>query len=175
MASPELCLENAPWDETEVYEQWLQLDIKQLSYVHAGDTFEVAGLTFDIFNAYDDYVDELSNDLLNDGSMMFKITAKEESMLFCADVGKSMSKYLLKKYKDELKADYIQMGHHGNGGLKDDFYQSIGAKAAFFDAPDWLMQDTSGRFTTPKTSYLMASGGAVIYSFSTAPNQIILK
>ena len=86
-----------------------------------------------------------------------------------------MSKYLLKKYKDELKADYIQMGHHGNGGLKDDFYQSIGAKAAFFDAPDWLMQDTSGRFTTPKTSYLLASGGAVIYSFSTAPNQIILK
>ncbi len=175
MASPELCLENAPWDETEVYEQWLQLDISQLTYVHAGDTFEVAGLEFKVFNAYDDYVDELSNDLLNDGSMMFKVTANQESMLFCADVGDDMSDYLLETYEDELKADYIQMGHHGNGGLKNDFYKSIEAKAAFFDAPDWLMQDTSGRFTNPKTSYLMSSNGAAVYSFSTTPNQIILK
>lgn len=175
MASPELCLKNAPWDETEVYDEWLKLDIPQLTYVHAGDAFEVAGLEFQVFNAYDDYVDELSNDLLNDGSMMFKITAAEESMLFCADVGDDLSDYLLETYGDELKADYIQMGHHGNGGLKNDFYKSIGAKAAFFDAPDWLMQDTSGRFTNPKTAYLMSGNGAAIYSFSTTPNQIILK
>lgn len=175
MASPELCLENAPWDETEVYEQWLQLEIPELEYVHAGDKFEVEGLKFEVFNAYDDYVDELSDDLLNDGSMMFQVTAKEESMLFCADVGKSMSDYLLDTYGDRLQSDYIQMGHHGNGGLKSDFYESIGAKAAFFDAPAWLMQDTSGRFTTLKNEYLMSSNGADIYSFSTAPNQIILK
>ncbi len=175
MAPPAQCLESAPWDETGVYEQFLQLDIPELTYVHAGDTFEVAGLSFEVFNAYDDYVDELSNDLLNDGSMMFKVTAEHESMLFCADVGKRMSDYLLETYGDALQADYIQMGHHGNGGLKSDFYESIGAKAAFFDAPDWLMQDTSGRYTTQKNASLMASGGAVVCSFSTAPNQIILK
>lgn len=175
MAPPELCLENAPWDETEVYEKWRKLTIPQLQYVHAGDTFEVEGLAFEVFNAYDDYVDELSNDLLNDGSMMFKVTAGKESMLFCADVGDDMSDYLLKKYGDALKADYIQMGHHGNGGLKSDFYRSIGAKAAFFDAPDWLMQDRSGRFTTMKNTYLMAKEGAAIYSYTTTPNQIILR
>lgn len=175
MASPELCLKNAPWDEVEVYEQWLQLEIPQLTYVHAGDTFEVAGLEFEVFNAYDDYVDTLSNDLLNDGSMMFKITAKKESMLFCADVGDDMSDYLLDKYGERLKADYIQMGHHGNGGLKSDFYKSVEARGAFFDCPDWLMNDRSGRYTTPKNMYLMSSRGAAIYSFTTSPNQIILK
>lgn len=175
MASPELCLENAPWDETVVYEQWLQLDIPQLTYVHAGDSFDAAGMKLEIFNAYDDYVDELSDDLLNDGSMLFKVTADEESMLFCADVGKRMSDYLLEKYGDKLQADYIQMGHHGNGGLKSDFYKSIGAKAAFFDAPEWLMQDTSGSYTTMKNTALMAENGAAVYSFSTTPNQIILK
>ena len=175
MAPPELCLANASWDETTVYEEWLKLTIPQLQYVHAGDTFEIEGLAFEVFNAYDDYVDELSDDLLNDGSMMFKVTAKKESMLFCADVGKHMSDYLLETYGEALKADYIQMGHHGNGGLKKDFYKSIGAKAAFFDAPDWLMQDRSGRFTTMKNTYLMAEEGAAVYSFSTTPNQIILK
>ena len=175
MAPPELCLSNAPWDETAVYEEWLKLTIPQLTYVHAGDTFEVEGLAFEVFNAYDDYVDELSNDLLNDGSMMFKVTAEKESMLFCADVGDDVSDYLLETYGDALKSDYIQMGHHGNGGLKSNFYKSIEAKAAFFDAPDWLMQDRSGRYTTMKNTYLMASNGAAVYSFSTTPNQIILK
>lgn len=175
MASPELCLENAPWDETEVYTKWLELEIENLTYVHAGDTFDVAGLDFEIFNAYDDYVDELSDDLLNDGSMMFKVTANEESMLFCADVGKAMSDYLLETYGDALKADYIQMGHHGNGGLKQDFYKSIGAKVAFFDAPDWLMNDTTGTYSTPENKYFMTKNGTSVYSFSTTPNQIILK
>lgn len=175
MAPPELCLENAPWDETEVYTEWLKLTIPQLTYVHQGDTFTVEGLAFEVFNAYDDYVDELSNDLLNDGSMMFKITAKKESMLFCADVGSNMSDYLLDTYGDALQADYIQMGHHGNGGLKSGFYKSIGARAAFFDAPDWLMNERGKRFTTMKNTYLMAQQGAAVYSFATAPNQIILK
>lgn len=175
MASPELCLENAPWDETEVYEKWLKLDIPQLTYVHAGDTFDVAGLQFEIFNAYDDYVDELSDDLLNDGSMLFKVTAVEESMLFCADVGKKMSDYLLETYGEALKAEYIQMGHHGNGGLKKDFYAFIDARVAFFDAPDWLMNDTTGAYSTPDNRYFMTTNGASVYSFSTTPNQIILK
>lgn len=175
MADPKTCLQKAPWDEVKVYKKWLKLDIPNLHYVHAGDTFEACGLSFQVFNAYDDYVYDMTNDLLNDGSMMFKVTAKEESMLFCADVGKKMSDYLLETYGDALKSDYIQMGHHGNGGLKSDFYKSIGAKAAFFDAPDWLMLDKSGRFTTMKNTALMAENGAKIYSFSTAPNQIILK
>lgn len=175
MAPKELCKKNAPWDETETYEKFLSLDIPELSYVHAGDALEINGLKLEVFSAYDDYVDELSSDLFNDGSMMFKITAQKESMLFCSDVGKSMSDYLLNTYGEELKADYIQMGHHGNGGLKSDFYESIGAKAAFFDAPEWLMEDTSGRYTTPKNMYTMAKSGAAIYSFKTTPNQIVLK
>lgn len=175
MASPEECLKSASWDETVVYEEFQKLDIPQLTYVHAGDTFEIEGLAFEVLNAYDGYVKDLSKDLLNDGSMMFRITAKEESMLFCADVGKSMSDYLLDKYGAALKSDYIQMGHHGNGGLKSDFYKKVEAKGAFFDAPDWLMNDTSGRFTTMENIHLMASNGAKIYSFSTTPNQIVLK
>lgn len=175
MAPVELCLSNAPWDEVEVYEDLLTLDIPQLTYVHGGDAFEICGLKFEIFNAYDDYVDQLSDDLLNDGSMLFKVSAKEQSMLFCADVGRGMSDHLIRTYGEKLKADYVQMGHHGNGGLLKDFYELVGAKAAFFDAPDWLMWDTSGHYKTMKNAAMMAELGADIYSFSTTPNQILLR
>lgn len=175
MAPVDLCLSNAPWDEVEVYEKLLTLDMKELSYVHPGDTLDIEGLQIQIFNAYEDYVDEMSDDLLNDGSMLFKATAGEESVLFCSDVGKGMSDYLLDTYGDKLKADYVQMGHHGNGGLKRDFYEKVGAKAAFFDAPDWLMNDRSGHYKTLKNTAMMAELGADIYSFSTTPNQILIK
>lgn len=167
--------ENPQEDEEEICKKWFKLDIPELTYVHAKDTFDVAGLKFEIFNAYDAYVDEMSDRLLNDGSMMFKITAKEESMLFCADVGEAMSDYLLETYGTDLKAKYIQMGHHGNGGLKKDFYKYIDAKVAFFDAPNWLMNDTTGAYSTPDNRYFMTTNGAAVYSFSTTPNQIILK
>lgn len=175
MAPPEVCMEKSPWDETEIYKEWLKLDISQLSYVHAGDVFETAGLKFQIFNAYDAYVEEFSTDLLNDGSMMFKVTAEKESMLFCADVGRKMTDYLLDAYGEELKADYIQMGHHGNGGLKPKFYRFVGAKVAFFDSPDSQFNDTSGRYKTIQKVLLMKKTGAKVYSFATTPNRIILK
>ncbi|MBO5372524.1 MAG: MBL fold metallo-hydrolase [Lachnospiraceae bacterium] len=168
-------LENPTEDEEEICQKWFEMEIPQLTYVHAKDSFEVAGLKFEVFNAYDAYVEEMSDKLLNDGSMMFKVTAKEESMLFCADVGEAMSDYLLDTYGDALKAEYIQMGHHGNGGLKKDFYDFIDAKVAFFDAPDWLMNDTTGAYTTPDNRYFMTINGVAVYSFSTTPNQIILK
>jgi beta-lactamase superfamily II metal-dependent hydrolase len=175
MATPTLCMKNAPWDSTAIYEQFLKLNIPKLSYLHADDSVKIPNLSIQVFSAYDDYVDNISNDLINDGSMMLKMTAKEESMLFCSDIGKSLSNYLLKKYGEDLKADYIQMGHHGNGGLKKNFYQSINAKAAFFDAPDWLMFDNTGKYTTPANEALMKEQGSEIFSFSTAPNQIIIK
>ena len=68
------------------------------------------------------------------------------------------------------------MGHHGSGGLTEDFYKLVSPKAAFFDAPEWLMnpgEDT--KYTTPQNRELMESLGAEIYYFSSAPNFIVLN
>ena len=175
MASPELCLENASWDGVDMYRRFLSMDISQLEYVHSGDEISVGDTTIDILSAYEDKIDELSNDLQNDGAMMFRMNGKSETMLFCSDVGKHVSDYLLEKYKDTLKADYLQMGHHGNGGLKADFYEQVHPRAAFFDAPDWLMEDERGIYTTPANKKLMEDMGSEVRSFSTAPNSLILR
>ena len=80
------------------------------------------------------------------------------------------------QYSEELKCDYIQMGHHGNGGLSEAFYRLTEPRAAFFDAPEWLMNPGEGlSYTTPENRRLMEGLGAAVYYYNTAPNQIILK
>lgn len=174
MASPEACLEVAPWDTVEEYQAFLSLDLPDLNYVHTGDQLTLCGLPVEIFSAFDEEVKDLSADYLNDGSMMFKITGPEKSFLFCADVGKRISRNIERRWRKKLRADYVQMGHHGNGGLREKFYKKVAPEAAFFDAPDWLMEDPEGRYNTPKKIELMKSLGCTIYSFHTAPNQVTI-
>ena len=175
MASPDECISVASWDSVDAYEDFLTVNVPDIQYLYEGDTLEICGLTFEIINAFGDSVRTYSKDYLNDGSMMFKVTNQEESMLFCADVGVSMSDYLVSKWGDTLKADYIQMGHHGYGGLSDDFYQTVAPKIAFFDAPDWLMLDETGRYDNPENAAFMENMGCKIYSFNSAPNSVVLK
>lgn len=175
MATPEECLNVASWDSVDAYNDFLSLNVPNLQYLYAGDELDICGLKFKVLNTYDDNVKNLSRDYLNDGSMMFKVTNQTESILFCADVGISMSDFLLNKWGNELQADYLQMAHHGFGGLNDNLYQTVNPKIAFFDAPDWLMFDETGKYDTPQNAEFMNSIGSEIYSFNTAPNSIVLK
>lgn len=175
MAAPDVCKKRASWDSIDTYNDFLSLNVADLKYVHSGDVLNICGLEFDIFSAYDDYVKELSKDYLNDGSMMFKVKGPSQSFLFCADVGHAVSDYLLDKWGDELKTDYLQMGHHGFGGLEDSFYKKVQPQIAFFDAPDWLMYDETGKYDNPENASLMESMGSEIKSFNSAPNTITLR
>lgn len=171
------------WDGFYEYESFLSVvdNLKNITYVNDGDEFDLDGLKMKVLNAYSNKIDELSDDLANDGSMMFKISGNQESMLFCADVGYRISDKIIADYKEDLQSDYIQMGHHGNGGLTDEFYEYVKPKVAFFDAPDWLMKnikpDTGkkGKWNTPKNIALMEGMGAKIYGYPTAPNSVVLK
>jgi beta-lactamase superfamily II metal-dependent hydrolase len=156
-------------------------NLKNVTYVHDGDEFDLDGLKGKVFSAYSDKIKDLSDDLANDGSMMFQLKGNNESMLFCADVGYRISDKIIADYKDQLKSDYIQMGHHGNGGLTEEFYQLVSPKVAFFDAPEWLMKNINpstgkaGKWDTPEKIKLMEGMGATIYGYPTAPNSIVLK
>lgn len=168
------------WDGFEYYDTFCKLieNESNIQYVHTGDQWECAGLKFEVLNAYDETeTDPLTTDLANDGSMMFKVSNIEESMLFCADVGVRMSEQIMSNYADRIPSDYIQMGHHGNGGLSEEFYRLLAPEAAFFDAPEWLMNpvDNPNGWTTPENRELMESLGAQVYYYATVPNQIELK
>lgn len=175
MPLPQECKAVAEWDSVNTYEAFEALNIPDVNYVYAGDELTICGLDLTVYNAYGAEVEKRSRDYLNDGSMMFEVHGKEESFLFCADVGVSMSDYLLETWGEELKADYIQMGHHGYGGMKDDFYKMVAPRIAFFDAPEWMMKDTTGKYDNPEHAKLMEEMGSEVISFDGEPHSIMMK
>ena len=138
---------------------------------------------------------------MNDGGMVFKLSAKKRSMLFLADVadnngeiaaevldrsqgsemGRLIADEILSAYPEDVPSTYVQMSHHGNGSLPDYFYEAVAPKAAFFDAPDWLMENKNKEtgqesyYSTPHYKELMESLGAKIISYSTKKRSVTLK
>ena len=53
-----------------------------------------------VISSWDEHVDALPQQLPNDGSIMFKISGAEQSMLFCADVEEVMEQYIIPELAD---------------------------------------------------------------------------
>lgn len=166
------------WDGIEGYETFLNntAGTDKVKCLYTGDELEIDGLRFKILHACGEYVYENSRDIGNDSGLMIRVTNDQETMLFCSDVGVVMSDKIMEQYGEDIKCDYIQMGHHGNGGLSNEFYRLASPGTAFFDAPEWLMNpEEEGRYTTPANRQLMESLGAEVYYYKTAPNRIRLR
>lgn len=171
----ELMRQKAPWDNFSALERFRALDLPEVEYLHRGDELTLlGGLRMEVLSAYDSSLDAMTNDLMNDGSLMFRLSGREESFLFCADVGVGLTDFLTAAYGEKLKSDYIQMGHHGFGGPGEAFYRLVDPRAAFFDAPAWLMTGEGDRSAKEKET-LMRDMDCVIFSYYTAPNQILLR
>ena len=143
--------------------------------LHENDTLNLIGLQMKVLNAWDSNVDRLERNLCNNGSLMFMIMGRSEKMLFCADVEKEREELIIAKHGNELRADYVQLAHHGNWGLSMDFYKWVGAqKGVFADAPSYILDDVSGRYDGPQLKQWFMNRGIPYYRFTTVPNTIIL-
>jgi hypothetical protein len=67
----------------------------------------------------------------------------------------------------------LQWDNHGNGGMSKEVYRVIASNIAFFDVPDWLMQD-EGRNAPAKRALIEELGAEVLY-YATAPNSVVLR
>ncbi len=160
----------------EFYEDFLKaVDGKDnVQYVHTGEEYDLFGLNMKILNAYEKGNDLYAIDPANNGSMMFKLTGKEQSMLFCADVTANLADPLLEKWGDELKSDYLQVAHHGIGGTMPlSFDQFVDPSVVFFDLPEW-MNKTEDMNSKPLYDYF-TEAGATVYNFGTAPNSVEMR
>lgn len=130
------------WDNLDTYENFLNITkgAKNLTPLNRDDEIDIAGLKIKVFNSYDKLAVANTKDIGNDGGLMFKATGKNASILFCADVhSKTMADMLLDRYGDKLKADYVQLGHHGNNSFPTYLYDVVDAKVAIFDTPESIM------------------------------------
>lgn len=167
-----------PYDDIAILQDYYALtkDATNVTHLKRGDVLEICGLTFSIYNAYDDIIlanvgDEL--DYQNNASLLFEVSSANSSMLFCSDIKYDMDAYLLEHYREEIACDYVQVGHHGNWSFSEDFYDTTGASIFFFDAPTTITESPDF-----PASALMASLDAknkTVLDFSTAPHTVTLK
>ena len=116
----EILKENASWeDDWSTYEECMKLDLSSKIEAHSGDFYKnIIGLDIKVLCSYEDWIDKKTNNLLNNGSIVFKLYGKEQSILFTGDIQETViSQYLIDNYKEELKSDYLQVPHHGNNSM----------------------------------------------------------
>ncbi len=167
-----------PYDDITVMENYhaLTKDLPNVTHLKRGDELTVCGLTFSVYNAFDDIVlatvgDEL--DYQNNASLLFKVSSKGSSILFCSDIKYDMDAYLLANYGDAIACDYVQTGHHGNWSFSEEFYDKTGASVVFFDAPAAITENPDFPASSLKSHF--TAQNKTVLDFSTAPNTVTLK
>ena len=101
-----------------------ELNKKNIKYTvpKVNSTFNINEATFKVLSIKDDY------DNLNNSSIVIKMTYKDVSFLFMADVEKEIEYEILDK---DIKADVIKIGHHGSVyASTDKFLKKVNAKYA---------------------------------------------
>ena len=105
--------------------------------------------------------------------MMFKLSGQDKSMLFCADVTGRLYNKITDKYGDELKADYLQVSHHGIGGtMPADFDLLVDPEVAFMDLPGWV---NIGDKVSGSIREKLIENGTTVYNFDDCPRSVEIR
>lgn len=167
-----------PYDDITIMENYHSLtqQADNVTHLKRGERLTICGLTFDIYNAYDEIVLSTvgeEQDYQNNASLLFKVSSENSSMLFCSDIKYDMDPYLLETCRDMLYCDYVQTGHHGNWSFSEDFYAAADAAVYFIDAPESITENPD--FPASELKQALLAKGKTVLDFDTAPNSVTLK
>ncbi len=121
---------------------------KVIGNVDCGARYIVDGIVIDILGVTNE---EIKVNAYNNSSMILRFEDKDKSVLFLADAGEECGDKAIKKYRSHLDCDYVQMAHHGQKGVREEFYQTISFKACLWPTPKWLWDAVDGNPNDWKT------------------------
>lgn len=87
------------------------------------------------------YHEGLTNNLMNDSSLVFKVTGPNKNVLFLGDLGPDGGDILYRESRHLLKSDIVQMAHHGHMNCGMEVYAAIAPQACLWCCADWLYQE----------------------------------
>ena len=102
---------------------------------HQGESIQIDECRIDFLFSYHE---GLTSNLMNDSSLVFKLTTPNKTVLFLGDLGPEGGDLLFRESRHLLKSDIVQMAHHGHLNVGMEVYAEIMPEACLWCAPDWL-------------------------------------
>jgi beta-lactamase superfamily II metal-dependent hydrolase len=136
---------NSPGDVNmaKTFNESLKKAQKQVIELKLGQIIKVDGLTIEILGVKNP---EITVNPVNNSSVVMRVYDNQKSVLFLADLGVEGGEKLLKtKYKNHLQSDYVQMAHHGQNGVSEDFYKIVNPKYCIWPTSKRLWNNASGK------------------------------
>ena len=89
---------------------------------------------------------EITENVCNNSSLVLMMTLGGKKTLWLGDAGEEEGDRILALCGDPsvLKADYVQMAHHGQCGVKKDFYEAVAPVGCFWNTPKFLWENDAG-------------------------------
>ncbi|MBQ8508514.1 MAG: MBL fold metallo-hydrolase [Clostridia bacterium] len=110
---------------------------------HRGDVFTFGEMKFTVLREPDE---SIQVNHLNNSSMVYRLDANDRSVIFLGDLGVEGGHQLLEITPPELmKAEFVQMAHHGQQGVDKSVYDAIDPDYCLWPTPDWLWDNNNGR------------------------------
>lgn len=108
-----------------------------------GAVLDVDGMRIEVLAARNP---EIVQNVVNNQCLVLRVSDATKSVLFLADLGEEAgAKLLASPYRDRLHADYVQMAHHGQNGVSEEFYRVVNPKVCLWPTPRWLWDNDSGK------------------------------
>ncbi|MBQ9117438.1 MAG: MBL fold metallo-hydrolase, partial [Clostridia bacterium] len=99
-------------------------------------TFEGGRVTVRVLRVPDE---SITCNPINNSSAIFRFEADGKSILFLGDLGAEGGDQLVEHTPAELlRADYLQMAHHGQNGVNRECYAAIRPSYCLWATPSWL-------------------------------------
>lgn len=127
-------------DNTRKYLAWIdrlaqrhQMAVKTM---RAGEVYAFGAAKIHVLRQPDP---AMTVNCINNSSVVFRLDVHDSRVLFLGDLGTEGGEELLNRVSPEaLKADYVQMAHHGQHGVERPVYEVIRPRCCLWCTPSWL-------------------------------------
>ena len=137
---PDVGYFNRELDEVlKEFSEDIEPEIADFAYIpKQGDSITVDECRIDFLFSYHD---GLFSNIMNDASLVFKITTPNKTVLFLGDLGPEGGDVLYEESRHLLKSDIVQMAHHGHMNVGMEVYAAISPEACMWCCADWLYNE----------------------------------
>lgn len=147
------------------------------SRVHAvgkGQTWQVDEVTIQVLNDRYELTNTDNHYTGNNAGIVYMLTVNGRRILVLGDMCYEGGEQLLQDVGiPALKADIVQMAHHGQQGVSEQFYQAVQPSVCLWPTPTWLWNADESQYATQTTKRWMNALGVQKHYVMKDGNQVI--